>query len=108
MSYVIKSWCESILFVYHSNFILMKGLQATPKDIEELAELGRTADTCPYFGSRSAIAQAQVDHISVHPCLTDIANLQPPPAEEHQGGTGYRPQGPGPCHRRSSQSVFPP
>lgn len=35
-------------------------LQASPKDIEDLAEAGRIANTCPYFGSRKAIPQAQV------------------------------------------------
>ncbi|KAF8908999.1 helicase C-terminal domain-containing protein [Gymnopilus junonius] len=33
---------------------------ASPKDIEELAEAGRLAHTCPYFGSRRAIPQAEV------------------------------------------------
>ena len=33
---------------------------ATPKDIEDLAESGRTAKVCPYFGSRRAIPQAEV------------------------------------------------
>ncbi|KXN88150.1 ATP-dependent RNA helicase chl1 [Leucoagaricus sp. SymC.cos] len=33
---------------------------AAPKDIEDLAEAGRIADTCPYFGSRRAIPQAEV------------------------------------------------
>jgi len=33
---------------------------AVPKDIEDLAETGRLADTCPYFGSRRAIPQAEV------------------------------------------------
>ena len=33
---------------------------AVPKDIEDLAETGRFADTCPYFGSRRAIPQAEV------------------------------------------------
>lgn len=34
--------------------------QAAPKDIEDLATAGRLAQTCPYFGSRRAIPQAQV------------------------------------------------
>ncbi|KAF8650145.1 hypothetical protein AX16_005380 [Volvariella volvacea WC 439] len=33
---------------------------ATPKDIEDLAEAGRIAHTCPYFGSRRAIPQAEL------------------------------------------------
>ncbi|PIL32767.1 hypothetical protein GSI_04884 [Ganoderma sinense ZZ0214-1] len=33
---------------------------ATPKDIEELSSIGQAADTCPYFGSRRAIPQAQL------------------------------------------------
>ncbi|PFH53881.1 hypothetical protein AMATHDRAFT_186475 [Amanita thiersii Skay4041] len=33
---------------------------ASPKDIEDLAELGRIAGTCPYFGSRRAIPQAEL------------------------------------------------
>lgn len=33
---------------------------ASPKDIEDLAEAGRIANTCPYFGSRKAIPQAQL------------------------------------------------
>ncbi|XP_006462645.1 histidine phosphotransfer protein [Agaricus bisporus var. bisporus H97] len=33
---------------------------AAPKDIEDLAEVGRMADTCPYFGSRHAIPQAEL------------------------------------------------
>ncbi|PPR07101.1 hypothetical protein CVT24_010937 [Panaeolus cyanescens] len=32
---------------------------ATPKDIEDLAAAGRDAETCPYFGARKAIPQAQ-------------------------------------------------
>ena len=34
--------------------------QASPKDIEDLAMAGRLANTCPYFGSRRAIPQAEV------------------------------------------------
>ncbi|KIP08638.1 hypothetical protein PHLGIDRAFT_103970 [Phlebiopsis gigantea 11061_1 CR5-6] len=33
---------------------------ATPKDIESLVESGMESRTCPYFGSRRAIAQAQL------------------------------------------------
>ncbi|KAF8630963.1 hypothetical protein AX17_005319 [Amanita inopinata Kibby_2008] len=33
---------------------------ATPKDIEDLAEAGRMTGTCPYFGSRRAIPQAEL------------------------------------------------
>ncbi|KAJ3553369.1 hypothetical protein NM688_g3650 [Phlebia brevispora] len=33
---------------------------AVPKDIEELVEVGESSHICPYFGSRRAIAQAQV------------------------------------------------
>ncbi|KAJ6584730.1 helicase C-terminal domain-containing protein [Mycena capillaripes] len=32
---------------------------ASPKDIEDLASVGRLANTCPYFGSRRAIPQAE-------------------------------------------------
>jgi hypothetical protein len=35
--------------------------QASPKDIEDLATAGRLAHTCPYFGSRRAIPQAEVN-----------------------------------------------
>ncbi|KAI0667105.1 DNA repair helicase [Trametes maxima] len=33
---------------------------ATPKDIEDLFLVGQAADTCPYFGARRAIPQAQL------------------------------------------------
>ncbi|KAJ7075861.1 helicase C-terminal domain-containing protein [Mycena belliarum] len=33
---------------------------ASPKDIEDLASVGRLAHTCPYFGSRRAIPQAEL------------------------------------------------
>ncbi|KAF9534507.1 helicase C-terminal domain-containing protein [Crepidotus variabilis] len=33
---------------------------ASPKDIEDLASAGRLFNTCPYFGSRRAIPQAQL------------------------------------------------
>ncbi|KAI5988422.1 helicase C-terminal domain-containing protein, partial [Pisolithus albus] len=33
---------------------------AFPKDIEDLAAAGRNADTCPYYGSRKAIPQAEL------------------------------------------------
>lgn len=36
------------------------GGQATPKDIEDLKTLGEHMHTCPYFGARRAIAQAEV------------------------------------------------
>jgi len=35
---------------------------ATPRDIEALLELGKELGTCPYYGSRRAIPQAQVNH----------------------------------------------
>ena len=38
--------------------------QASPKDIEDLANAGRMAGTCPYFGSRRAIPQAEVLTVS--------------------------------------------
>lgn len=39
---------------------LIAALQASPKDIEDLAIAGRNAQTCPYYGSRKAIPQAEV------------------------------------------------
>ncbi|KAG9035892.1 ATP-dependent DNA helicase chl1 [Tulasnella sp. JGI-2019a] len=33
---------------------------ATPRDIEDMVELGKDLHTCPYYGSRRAIAQAQL------------------------------------------------
>lgn len=43
------------------SFSIMISLdQASPKDIEDLAAAGRLAHTCPYFGSRKAIPQAEV------------------------------------------------
>ncbi|KAF8488344.1 helicase C-terminal domain-containing protein [Gautieria morchelliformis] len=33
---------------------------STPKDIEDLVTIGRELNTCPYFGSRRAIPQAQL------------------------------------------------
>lgn len=33
---------------------------ATPRDIEDLAQLGRDVKVCPYYGSRRAIKQAEV------------------------------------------------
>ncbi|KAK7048171.1 ATP-dependent DNA helicase CHL1 [Favolaschia claudopus] len=33
---------------------------SAPKDIEDLASVGRLAQTCPYFGSRRAIPQAEL------------------------------------------------
>ena len=41
--------------------------QATPKDIEDLVISGQDVQTCPYFGSRRAIPQAQVSAIIVAP-----------------------------------------
>lgn len=38
----------------------MTVLQASPKDIEDLAVAGKNAQTCPYYGSRGAIPQAEV------------------------------------------------
>jgi chromosome transmission fidelity protein 1 len=38
---------------------------ATPRDIEDLAQLGRELKTCPYYGSRRAIKQAEVRGISM-------------------------------------------
>jgi hypothetical protein len=35
---------------------------ATPRDIEDLAQLGRELKTCPYYGSRRAIRQAEVGY----------------------------------------------
>lgn len=47
--------------------------QASPKDIEDLAEAGRLAHICPYFGSRRAIPQAEVKlHINVIPLLLNF------------------------------------
>jgi len=42
-------------------------LQASPKDIEDLAAAGRIAHTCPYFGSRRAIPQAEVFQCPITP-----------------------------------------
>jgi len=36
---------------------------ATPRDIEDLLELGKGLGTCPYYGSRRAIPQAQVNRL---------------------------------------------
>lgn len=33
---------------------------ASPKDIEDLVATGQDSETCPYFGSRRAIRQAQL------------------------------------------------
>ncbi|KAI0703917.1 DNA repair helicase [Earliella scabrosa] len=48
---------------------------ATPKDIEELFRAGQAADTCPYFGARRAIPQAQASQtLSITTvCVTDPA-----------------------------------
>lgn len=42
-------------------------LQATPKDIEELVEVGKSMKLCPYFGSRHAIPLAEVSVHFSHP-----------------------------------------
>ena len=34
---------------------------ATPKDLEDLLGLGKELGTCPYYGSRRTIPQAQVN-----------------------------------------------
>ena len=36
---------------------------AIPRDIEDLAQLGKELKTCPYYGSRRAIRQAEVSPI---------------------------------------------
>ncbi|KAF7299172.1 Chl1 helicase [Mycena indigotica] len=38
---------------------------SAPKDIEDLASVGRLANTCPYFGSRRAIPQAEVRFLNL-------------------------------------------
>lgn len=40
---------------------------AMPRDIEDLAQLGRDAKVCPYYGSRRAIKQAEVSSGTVLP-----------------------------------------
>jgi len=35
---------------------------ATPRDIEDLAQLGKELKICPYYGSRRAIKQAEVSY----------------------------------------------
>ena len=35
-------------------------LQFDVQDIEQLVELGKDLETCPYYGSRLAVPQAQV------------------------------------------------
>lgn len=49
--------CMSSLRTDH---VILQSIQATPKDIEDLAEAGRISGVCPYFGSRRAIPQAEV------------------------------------------------
>lgn len=45
---------------------------ATPRDIEDLLELGKELGTCPYYGSRRAIPQAQVNQfVDLHRCTFD-------------------------------------
>lgn len=34
--------------------------QSSPRDIEDLASLGRELKTCPYYGGRKAINRAEV------------------------------------------------
>lgn len=47
-------------FLLRNTFVADTFAQATPKDIEELVEVGQSGHICPYFGSRRAIPQAQV------------------------------------------------
>lgn len=54
---------DQILVSWH--FVILKRWynvlrQASPKDIEDLVATGQDSETCPYFGSRRAIRQAQV------------------------------------------------
>jgi len=45
---------------------------ATPRDIEDLLTLGKELGTCPYYGSRRAIPQAQVNQfVGLHRCTFD-------------------------------------
>lgn len=45
---------------FAQSLLITLNQQASPKDIEDLAIAGRLANTCPYFGSRRAIPQAEV------------------------------------------------
>lgn len=42
------------------SFYLISFAQAVPKDIEDLVVVGKLSRTCPYFGTRRAIPQAEV------------------------------------------------
>lgn len=44
----------------HCLALLNRDVQATPRDIEDIVTLGKDLHTCPYYGSRRAISQAQV------------------------------------------------
>ncbi|KAL0960811.1 hypothetical protein HGRIS_005830 [Hohenbuehelia grisea] len=46
---------------------------ASPKDIEDLANAGRTANICPYFGSRRAIPQAELVTLPYNLLLSQAA-----------------------------------
>lgn len=55
----------------------MYRFKASPKDIEELATAGRNAQTCPYYGSRRAIPQAEVSQLYHWCAMRDLMlNLQ--------------------------------
>ena len=43
--------------------------QSAALDIEELADLGRKMNCCPYYGSRRAVRQAQVSWPRSHRCI---------------------------------------
>lgn len=49
--------------LYSASGYLITPSQATPKDIESLVQSGSESHTCPYFGSRRAIPQAQASNI---------------------------------------------
>lgn len=72
---------------------------AAPKDIEDLAEVGRMAETCPYFGSRRAIPQAEVrdmllsDYPSLMSELAGHTSVQPVATEVCARSFRDRPQG---------------
>ncbi|KAF7297812.1 Chl1 helicase [Mycena kentingensis (nom. inval.)] len=46
---------------------------SAPKDIEDLASVGRLAQTCPYFGSRRAIPQAELVTLPYNLLIQPIA-----------------------------------
>jgi chromosome transmission fidelity protein 1 len=52
---------------------LRKVSEASPKDIEDLASVGRMSNMCPYFASRRAIPQAEVGTLGI--CLIFMLNL---------------------------------